>query len=110
LSNPPPWPASCLPTPLTTAPAPSPSGPTINNKPFVDFGLDGGGGAGGAVTVVGGAGYRSGLARRSKPGTAIVSKEGIRGWGHGRRRRRRRTSRRRLGAAGTWKVHRLDKC
>jgi len=104
-------PASCLPTPLTTAPAPSPSGPTINNKPFVDFGLDGGGGAGGAVTVVGGAGYRSGLARRSKPGTAIVSKEGIRGWGHGRRRRRRRrTSRRRLGAAGTWKVRRLDKC
>jgi len=60
LSIPPPWPASCLPTPLTTAPAPSPSGPTINNKPFVDFGLDGGGGAGGAVTVVGGAGYRSG--------------------------------------------------
>lgn len=25
----------------------------------MDFGLDGGGGAGGAVTVVGGAGYRS---------------------------------------------------
>jgi len=52
---------ACLlpPTPPVCRPVFAHSGPTINNKPFVDFGLDGGGGAGGAVTVVGGAGYRS---------------------------------------------------
>lgn len=74
-----------------------PLSPTINNKPFVDFGLDGGGGAGGA-------GYRSGLARRSKsPDRHCSSGKNVR---REEARRSSPTSRRRLGAGGTWKVRR----
>lgn len=90
-----------------------PPRPTINNKPFVDFGLDGGGGGGGGGGA-GGSGLWCWLPIR--PGTKIKARHRhcSTGMGHAAREEswvpNTGNKARDMEPWGTWKVRGLDKC